>query len=131
MGLISTPILLLLSAAPAARGQADAPAQPLFAEEEIPGSATVCGSPDKKYIIEVNGGGLALEDFDRDGDVDLLLVDGSTLEAVAAGEPGRAASHRRSSRWPRVTMAMNVPSSMGSRATSVAMLLQRVWTPSG
>jgi hypothetical protein len=93
----SIAILLLVSAVQVNPAQAPAQsavrsagaAQPLFAEEEIAHSATVCGSPEKKYIIEVNGGGLALEDFDGDGDIDLFLVDGSTLAAVAAGEPGR------------------------------------------
>jgi hypothetical protein len=50
---------------------------------------TVCGSTDKDYILEVNGGGLVLGDFDADGDHDLVVVDGSTLDRVRAGEPGR------------------------------------------
>jgi hypothetical protein len=49
---------------------------------------TTCGTRAKDYIIEVNGGGLALCDFDRDGDLDLLVVDGSTLERVKAEELG-------------------------------------------
>jgi hypothetical protein len=49
---------------------------------------TVCGSPEKNYILEVNGGGLVLGDFDGDGSTDLVVVDGSTLDRVRAGEPG-------------------------------------------
>ncbi len=49
---------------------------------------TTCGSRAKDYILEVNGGGLALCDFDGDGDLDLLVIDGSTLERVARGEGG-------------------------------------------
>lgn len=45
---------------------------------------------DPRYILEVNGGGIALEDFDLDGDVDLLVVRGSTIARLAAGEPGMA-----------------------------------------
>ncbi len=49
---------------------------------------TTCGSDAKEYILEVNGCGLALGDFDGDGWVDLLVVDGSTIERIQAGEPG-------------------------------------------
>lgn len=49
---------------------------------------TLSGSPDKNYIVEVNGGGLALGDFDTSGSLDLIVVGGSTLERVNAGEPG-------------------------------------------
>ena len=68
----------------------DEPTAPLFHEDltALPGVVTTCGSPDKNYILEVNGGGLLLADFDADGDTDLVVVDGSTIERVAAGEPG-------------------------------------------
>jgi len=54
----------------------------------LPGVVTTCGSPAKDYILEVNGGGVLLADFDRDGRLDLLLVDGSTNERARKGEPG-------------------------------------------
>jgi len=49
---------------------------------------TTCGSKEKDWIIEVNGGGLVVEDFDRDGNLDLVVVDGSTVERARAGEGG-------------------------------------------
>lgn len=64
---------------------------PLFvdvSERALPGVRTTCGSRAKDYILEVNGGGLVVEDFDRDGALDLVVIDGSTLERVRAGEPG-------------------------------------------
>jgi len=80
---------LLLTILPVQAGSA--PDGPLFLDvtaESLPGVVTTCGSPAKDWILEVNGGGLALADFDRDGDTDLVVVDGSTVERAAAGEPG-------------------------------------------
>jgi len=53
----------------------------------LPGVVTTCGSLEKDFILEVNGGGVLLEDFDRDGNVDLVVVDGSTIARVKSGEP--------------------------------------------
>lgn len=39
------------------------------------------GSATKAYILESMGGGLAFTDYDRDGWLDVFLVNGSTLEA--------------------------------------------------
>jgi len=41
------------------------------------------GTPDKDYIIETKGSGVCLFDYDNDGWLDIYLVNGSTLEAVA------------------------------------------------
>ena len=40
------------------------------------------GTPDKKYIIESIGSGVALLDYDNDGWTDIYLVNGSTLAAM-------------------------------------------------
>ncbi len=53
----------------------------------------VSGGPEKNYIIEVTGSGVALWDFDGDGLLDVYLVNGSTL-ATRAGRPPRAALFR-------------------------------------
>ena len=65
----------------------------LFVEvtsEALLSHPTTCGAVEKDWILEVNGGGLVVEDFNGDGDLDLVVVDGSTLERVQAGEPGEA-----------------------------------------
>jgi len=43
------------------------------------------GDVDKRTILDVNGNGCALIDLDADGDLDVVLVDGSTREAWVAG----------------------------------------------
>jgi hypothetical protein len=44
-----------------------------------------CGGPEKRYIMESMCGGLAVFDYDNDGWMDILLVNGSTLEDLKAG----------------------------------------------
>ena len=41
------------------------------------------GSPEKKYIVETNGSGVGLIDYDNDGWLDIYLVNGSTAGAMA------------------------------------------------
>jgi hypothetical protein len=45
----------------------------------------ICGGPSKDYIVEVNGNGAAVFDYDNDGDVDVLIVNGSTLANIKHG----------------------------------------------
>ena len=50
------------------------------------------GTLEKRYIIEVNGSGVALLDYDHDGWLDIYLVNGSTDEAMdGKAEPPHAA----------------------------------------
>jgi enediyne biosynthesis protein E4 len=44
-----------------------------------------CGSPDKRYIMESMCGGVAVFDYDNDGWMDILLINGSSLEDLHAG----------------------------------------------
>jgi hypothetical protein len=45
------------------------------------------GSPEKKYILETPGSGVALLDYDNDGWLDIYVVNGSTYEALDGKEP--------------------------------------------
>ncbi len=45
------------------------------------------GSPDKRYILDAIGSGVALLDYDNDGWLDIYLVNGSTDEAQAGHAP--------------------------------------------
>ena len=54
----------------------------------------ICGGPSKDYIVEVNGNGAALFDYDNDGDVDVLIVNGSTLSNMKRGGDSMVALFR-------------------------------------
>lgn len=50
------------------------------------------GVPEKNYIVETNGSGVALLDYDNDGWLDIYLVNGSTFKALdGTEEPPHAA----------------------------------------
>ena len=44
------------------------------------------GGPEKKFILESNGSGVALLDYDNDGWLDIYLVNGSTFDALDGKE---------------------------------------------
>lgn len=54
----------------------------------LPGVELTCGGASKDWILDVNGGGLALVDLNRDGNLDLVVVDGSTPERVRQAKKG-------------------------------------------
>src|SRR5688572_27953740 len=65
----------------------------------------VSGTPAKDYIVDANGNGAAFLDFDNDADLDVLIVNGSTRERLAAGGDPMVASFRNdgSGRFEDVT----------------------------
>jgi hypothetical protein len=50
------------------------------------------GTPEKRFIIEANGSGVALLDYDNDGWLDIYLVNGSTYDALAGKRPAPKAA---------------------------------------
>jgi enediyne biosynthesis protein E4 len=51
-------------------------------------------APEKKYIVESMGGGVALLDFDRDGLVDIYLVNSLTVDTADNPKAARSALYR-------------------------------------
>jgi enediyne biosynthesis protein E4 len=84
----SLPVLLALAAV----GQEPVPSAPATLRN-VAGDVglavrNVGGSAKKDYILEVNGSGAAWLDYDLDGDLDLWVANGSTLEALREDRPG-------------------------------------------
>ena len=57
----------------------------------------------KKYIVEANGSGVALFDYDNDGWLDAFLVNGSRLEGFPKGEPPVSTASSSSKTPPTLT----------------------------
>jgi len=54
----------------------------------------IAGSKDKRYLIDSTGNGAAFFDYDRDGDLDVLIVNGSSLERLKNGGDQMVALYR-------------------------------------
>src|SRR5712692_8349641 len=70
------------------RSKADQfPAPPVFQDIATQVGLTVphISSPDKKYIVESMSGGVGLFDCDNDGKLDIITVNGSTVERYRHG----------------------------------------------
>jgi enediyne biosynthesis protein E4 len=65
----------------------------------------VCGGPEKRYIMESMCGGIAVFDYDNDGWMDILLVNGSTLEDLKANKchPSKLYRNNRDGSFSDVT----------------------------
>src|SRR6266850_4822225 len=97
-------VLFLICVFPAAPAQRKKPAQssahgssgPQFVDVARAAGLNMrltCGSPEKRYIMEALCGGVAFLDFDNDGWLDILLVNGSTLEEMKRPTPGLCAKN--------------------------------------
>ncbi|MBI4606920.1 MAG: CRTAC1 family protein [Planctomycetes bacterium] len=59
----------------------------------------VCGGLEKDYILEVNGGGVALFDVDGDSDLDVFFVNGSRFDLKPGEAPPSDALYRNDGAW--------------------------------
>jgi enediyne biosynthesis protein E4 len=60
---------------------------------------TYCGGPTKDHILESAGNGVALIDYDDDGDLDIYLVTAAELSAARERIPHRNALYRNLGGW--------------------------------
>jgi hypothetical protein len=68
----------------------------------------VSGAMPSTEILEVNGGGLGLLDYDRDGDLDLFVANGATMDDPEAGPGSRLYENRGGLRFHDVTTAVGI-----------------------
>lgn len=62
-----------------------------------------CGAEPSRYILEVDGGGVALLDYDNDGDLDIFLANGAALESPEQGPGSRLYANRGDATFEDVT----------------------------
>jgi enediyne biosynthesis protein E4 len=91
--LVALPLLALLFRAPVSVTQ---PAKIQFTD--ITSSAGITfkhvASPDKRYIVESMSGGVAMFDYDNDGDLDIYLVNSLTVDMVKSKTKTKSALYR-------------------------------------
>src|SRR3977135_275068 len=71
-------------------------------------------SPDKKYIVESMSGGVGLIDCDNDGKLDIITVNGSTVERYRQrGDPLITLSHPHTQRVGNALNFTDIPKQAG------------------
>jgi hypothetical protein len=80
---------------------ARAPAQVRFTDVTAESGVSFrhVASPEKKYIVESMSGGVALIDYDNDGDQDIYFVNSLTVDMVKSGGRTRSALYRNDGGW--------------------------------
>lgn len=70
--------------------------------------SSLSGSQPSREILEVNGGGVALFDFDLDGDLDIFFANGATLEAPEKGAGSRLYRNLGGGKFQDVTASSGI-----------------------
>jgi len=66
------------------------------------------GKTPSRYILEVDGGGVALFDYDRDGDLDLFFANGATLDDTEKGPGSRLYANAGDGKFVDVTAKVGI-----------------------
>lgn len=95
-GLFSTPLAVALAQLPTPEA-----AKLLF--RDVAGDSGIRfvhhAAPEKKYIVESMGGGVAIFDFDNDGLSDIYFVDSLTVDTAREPKAARSALYRNLGNW--------------------------------
>ena len=117
--LLMSSSLLILLATVYAISQATAPGRPVprFQDvaKEVGLTVPHISSPEKKYIVESMSGGVGLIDCDNDGKLDVMTVNGSTIERFRQGGD------------PLITLYHQDPGFKFSDITQAAGLTRKGW----
>ncbi len=102
------PALPLTARLPAAAAEASA-----LRFTPVPGAAGIdlvmtSGEMPSREILEVDGGGIALFDYDRDGDLDVFLANGATLADPERGPGSRLYANRGDGTFEDVTERVGI-----------------------
>ncbi len=108
--LLAVALLALASAGRLSGASAEAPA---LRFTPVAGSAGIdlvmtSGRMPSREILEVNGGGIALFDYDGDGDLDVFLANGATLDAPQRGPGSRLYANRGDGTFEDVTARVGI-----------------------
>lgn len=106
---------------------ATAPAHPAWftdatVDAGLAGFRQVNGAPEKLEIVEAIGAGVAFLDHDRDGDIDVYLTNGSSLDGFTEGQEPRDALYRNDGggRFTDVSAASGVGDTGWTNGVTVA-----------
>lgn len=90
------PLIGVVASLSVARPPSESPATLLFRDvsSEAGIAFTHHSAPEKKYIVESMGGGVAFFDFDNDGRLDIYLVDSLTVDTRGNPEAAHSALYR-------------------------------------
>jgi len=89
----------------------------------------VMGTPQKKYILETDGSGVGLIDYDNDGWLDIYLVNGSTYDALDGKEtPPHSALFHNNHDGTFTDVAEKAGVTLGNWSTGATCSTRPGWT---
>ena len=105
-------VTLWMTAAPAAPAVADSSPSSVRFSDATKSSGIdftmTCGREPSREILEVDGGGVAMFDYDNDGDLDLFFANGATMKDPERGPGSRLYANNGDSTFTDVTQPAGI-----------------------